>query len=77
MSSDAIDLEQRVAALEGALALPSAGTQVSSAEAALLKQKVAALEKQLNRTNYRIEHLVRGLEHYRDRAEAAETKLKQ
>jgi hypothetical protein len=77
MSSVTDDLEQRVSALESAIGLPSTGSAstASSAEAAQLRQRVAALEKQLARSNYRIQFLAKGYDAQRARAEAAESRL--
>lgn len=55
-------LEQRVSALEAALALPSeksGGGGPTSAEAAALTARVAALERALARSEYRVLHLAR------------------
>jgi hypothetical protein len=61
-----MDIEARVAALEAALALPSASSGAAAApttaEAAALAERVKTLETQLARAQYRIKHLVRGLE---------------
>jgi hypothetical protein len=68
-----MDIEARVAALEAALALPSSSTGAAaptSAEAAALADRVKALEAQLARAQYRIKHLVRGLEAKTQEAEA-------
>ena len=58
------DLEQRVRALEEALSLPSAAKQPAAADTSssdpALQQRVASLEKALQRSEIRITHLVRG-----------------
>jgi uncharacterized coiled-coil protein SlyX len=68
------DFEARLSNLESALALPHTGG-VSSAEVEQLRARVAALEKQLSRANYRIVHLVRGLSEREKEAEEAKRKL--
>jgi len=54
-------LEARVAKLEALLLLPTVASTQSSqtppVETAALQQEVAALKKQLERTNYRLTHL--------------------
>lgn len=58
------DLEKRVIALESAIGI-TGGAGGSSIELEALKAENAALKKQVDRQNYRILHLVRGLEQYR------------
>jgi hypothetical protein len=73
MSAADQDFEKRLSALEEALALPSSSTSAAtvsttSSEAAA---RIAALEKQLARANYRIKHLVRAYDEQRARADSA------
>ena len=73
MSASDSRLETRVAALEDALGLPSTAAAAPAASAsAAAATEVAVLTKALRRAEYRIEHLVHGLEAATLRAEAAE-----
>ena len=69
-------IEARLSALESALALPHSVGLDSSAQSSELRARVEGLERQLSRANYRISHLVRGLEELRLRAEKGEESIK-
>ena len=70
-------VEARVQALEQALALPTEtnATTASSAQLDEAKARIAQLEKQLARANYRLAHLSQGFDTQRARAETAEKEL--
>jgi hypothetical protein len=78
-ATTASTLEERVAALEAALALPPAlvGAAPASASSPSSPSSESALRVALARQNYRILHLVRALDQYQARAVAAEAALAQ
>jgi hypothetical protein len=76
-ATTASTLEERVAALEAALALPPALVGAAPASASSSPSSESALRVALARQNYRILHLVRALDQYQARAVAAEAALAQ
>jgi hypothetical protein len=69
MSTPSNNLETRVSTLETLIGINSSSSPSSvsnsSVEIEGLQQKIKQLEKQLNRANYRIEHLVRAYDNQR------------